>query len=71
MTDAIKTQLVNLESTITFQEEAIHKLEQTATTQQLQIQKLEKQLQKLEEHIRNVVPSMTIDPKDDVAPPHY
>ncbi|MEE2960627.1 MAG: SlyX family protein [Myxococcota bacterium] len=71
MTENIKAQLVNLESTSAFQEEAIHKREKTATTQQLQIQKLEQQLGKLEEHIRNAIPSMTVDPKDDVPPPHY
>ena len=71
MNDDIQSHLVSLESTIAFQEEAIQKLEKTATAQQLQLQKLERQLGNIEEHLRTALPSLTVEPENDVPPPHY
>ena len=71
MNDDIQEHLVRLESIIAFQEEAIGKLNETVASHQLQLHNMETKLDKIEEHVRVSLPSLTVDPKDDTPPPHY
>ncbi|MBT6177393.1 MAG: SlyX family protein [Deltaproteobacteria bacterium] len=63
--------IMKLEETVAFQDAIISKLNDTVAEQGLLLHRLESQLKTLDAHVRQAMPSMTVEAKDDVPPPHY
>jgi uncharacterized coiled-coil protein SlyX len=63
--------IMKLEETVAFQDALINKLNDTVAEQGLLLHRLESQLKIMDAHVRQAMPSMTLEANDDVPPPHY
>jgi SlyX protein len=63
--------IVDLESRVAFQEEAIHSLSETLIAQQRTIDSLSRTVEALREHLRALEPTPLHSGKNDPPPPHY
>lgn len=63
--------IIKLEETVAFQDAIISKLNDTVAEQGLALHRVESQLKALDSHVRQAMPSVTVEAKDDVPPPHY
>ena len=67
----IETHFADLESRIAFQEDAIEALNQVIINQQKDIDRLERQVQRLEHMMSQGNEGVTGDPSKEPPPPHY
>jgi len=67
----MKERLEELESRIAFQDSTIQDLSDIVATQQKDIDRLLLAVSDLQEHVRNITPSLVADQADEVPPPHY
>lgn len=63
--------LVELETKLAFQEDTIQKLNDVATLQQKQIDRLSRELEEIKSHLREIMPSLVSSEKEEKPPPHY
>lgn len=72
MTTAVEleSRIVDLEVKLTFNEEMLEQLNRVLYLQQLQIDRMEKELQALREQVRDSQPAQPRNLRDEI-PPHY
>ena len=63
--------LIDLQSRVAFQDDAIHALNRTVARQQQLIDGLQKDLEQLQHHVRALTPDDLPDSGEDPLPPHY
>lgn len=63
--------LIKLEETVAFQDAIINKLNDTVAEHEILMHKLGEKLRRLELHVREAMPALTVAPQDDTPPPHY
>ena len=68
MSDA---RIEELEMRLSFQENALHTMSDEMAKQQLQIETLLNQVERLEKALQTVSPSPLANPADEPPPPHY
>lgn len=71
MDDATESRLIELESRVAFQDDAVRKLEELATEQGQQIYRLTRELEAMKEKLLAVTPSLLARQEDEGPPPHY
>lgn len=73
MTDAsdMRRQVTELETQLAFQEDTLQTLNDIVTRQQLQIDKLEHEVQVLLAQMQQLSDSMRRSPEEEAPPPHY
>lgn len=69
--DGMETRVVELETRLAFQEDAIHHLNQTVAEQQRQIDLLSKRVEQLQQRLQGLSPSPLESDQPDPSPPHY
>ena len=67
----LESRLTELETKISYQDHLIGELNDVVTSQQQQINKLEKALLHLHEHFKQAGSSGLARPDEEVPPPHY
>lgn len=67
----MEERLVELETRLAFQEDAIHHLNQTVADQRRQIEELEQRVEQLKQRLRSVSPSPLEGDQPEPPPPHY
>jgi SlyX protein len=67
----METRVVELETRLAFQEDAIHHLNQTVADQQRQIDVLSKTLEQLKERLQGLSLSPLEGDQPEPPPPHY
>jgi SlyX protein len=67
----MEERLVELETRLAFQEDAIHHLNRTVADQQRLIEALEQRIEQLTERLRNLSPSPLEGDQPEPPPPHY
>ena len=67
----LQESLVDLQSRLAFQEEAINALNLTVARQQRQIDDLVLQLEQLQRHVRALTPPEFLSSGEEPPPPHY
>ncbi len=68
---SVEERLINLESTVAFQDDLLAKLNELVSKQQLELHQLESKLEELRGQLREIQPSMVRDGADEPPPPHY
>lgn len=68
---SVEERLISLESTVAFQEDLLTKLNELVSKQQLELHRLEGQLEELRTQLREIQPSVVRDAADESPPPHY
>ena len=71
MVDDPKTQIVELETRLAFQEHTLQALNDVVTHQQQQIEALVRDIQALKDRLRSAAPSPVGPLEDEKPPPHY
>ncbi|MET0106446.1 MAG: SlyX family protein [Sedimenticola sp.] len=64
-------ELIDLQTRVAFQDDAIQELTLTVTRQQNQISELQTALQQLRQQVKNLTPSQVASPDEETPPPHY
>ena len=67
----MEDRLIELETTIAFQDERVIKLEQIVSQQQLELHQLAEGIERLRKQLVEVAPSLVSDSEDEAGPPHY
>ncbi len=67
----MKERLIELETKISYQEHIIAELNDVVIRQQGQIDQLEKNVRRLQEHLKQPANPDIARPDDEVPPPHY
>jgi uncharacterized coiled-coil protein SlyX len=67
----MEDRLIELETTIAFQDERVIKLEQIVSQQQLELHQLAEGIERLRKQLVEVAPSLVSDSDDEAGPPHY
>lgn len=67
----MQERLVELETKISYQDHTIAELNDVVTCQQQQIDQLEKNVKRLQEHLLQSTSPDIIRPDEEVPPPHY
>lgn len=67
----MEDRLVDLESRVAFQDDAVHKLAATVAAQERQIFRLTKEVELLRAGLTALAPSLLQLPDDEGPPPHY
>lgn len=67
----LESKLIDLESKLAFQDDTIEKLNSVVTQQQVQLDHLNLQVEKLQEWIKNLQPSNIASSSEETPPPHY
>jgi len=68
---SVDEQIIELESRIAFQEDAIDKLSDVIARQEQEILRLEKMVQYLNQQVKTMAENPTRLPQDEAPPPHY
>ena len=63
--------LAELETRVTFQDQTIQELNEVVTRQQVQIDRLAKEVAALRLHLASLAPSAVIPAEEEKPPPHY
>ncbi len=63
--------ITNIEIQLMHHENTIQQLNDVVTRQQMDIEKLQKQILQMTEHVQRMVPSMMRSPEEEEPPPHY
>ncbi|MES9935826.1 MAG: SlyX family protein [Sedimenticola sp.] len=64
-------ELIDLQTRVAFQDDAIQELTLTVTRQQNQISELQTALLQLRQQVKNLTPSQVASPDEETPPPHY
>lgn len=67
----LENRIIELETKISYQEHLLQELNEVITLQQRQIDKLEKSMRRVLDHLKSTQSSGIARPEDDVPPPHY
>lgn len=67
----MENKIIDLESKLAFQDEAIHELNEVITDQQNQLDQLREQIRILELRIANVTQASVLPAGKEPPPPHY
>jgi len=67
----LENRIIELETKISYQDHTIQELNEVVTGQQGQIDQLEKNVNKLSEHLKAQTPSDLARPEEEAPPPHY
>ncbi len=67
----MENRLIELETKISYQDHIIDELNDVVTRQQQQIDRLEKAMKSLNEHLKQAGSSGLARPDEEVPPPHY
>lgn len=62
---------VDLETRISFQEDAIHKISDAVYQQRKQIDAIEERLERIETFIKTLAPLLNAQSHEETPPPHY
>ena len=61
----------NLEAIVALQEDLLGRLDKLVGDQQVALYRLQEEVAKLHDHLRQIDPAAVRDPKDEEPPPHY
>jgi len=67
----MKDCLIELETRISYQDHTIEELNEVVTRQQEQIDRLEKEMKQLRQHLEQSSSTGLARPDEEVPPPHY
>ncbi len=67
----MKDRLIELETRISYQDHTIEELNEVVTRQQEQIDRLEKEMKQLRQHLEQGSSTGLARPDEEVPPPHY
>ena len=67
----MERRIIELETKISYQEHTIQELNDVVTTQQRQIDALEREMKRIRDHLKEASGSQIARPEEDVPPPHY
>ena len=67
----MENRLIELESRVAFQDDALRKLEELATEQAQQLYRMSQELAAVKEKLLAVAPSLLAQQEDEAQPPHY
>lgn len=67
----LENRIIELETKISYQDHTIQELNDVVTSQQQQIDQLEKNVNKLSEHLKTQNTSDLARPEEEAPPPHY
>lgn len=67
----VNARMTELETRLSFQEDAIQQLNEVITRQDRLIQKLERDIASLQAQLKNIAPSLIADASEETPPPHY
>ena len=67
----LENRIIELETKISYQEHLIQELNDVITHQQKQIDALELQMKRIQDHLKNSSSSQIARPEEEVPPPHY
>jgi len=67
----MKDRLIELETKISYQDHIIGELNEVVTRQQSQIDRLEKEMKQLRQHLEQSSSTGLARPDEEVPPPHY
>ena len=71
MSEQTEARLIELESRVAFQDDALRKLDELATEQAQQLFKMSQELKALQEQFKALAPSLLTKQEDEAPPPHY
>ncbi|OOZ37860.1 SlyX family protein [Solemya velesiana gill symbiont] len=64
-------ELIDLQTRLAFQDDAIQELNSTVARQQNQILELQKAIEQLRQQVKTLTPSQVASPDEEAPPPHY
>lgn len=67
----MEERIIELETKISYQDHLIGELNDVVTSQQKQIDKLEKQVRRMEQHLKGLAGSGLARHDEEAPPPHY
>ncbi len=67
----LAARMVEIETRVAFQDQAVQKLNEVVTRQQREIDRLTRELDALRERLRAFAPSPVVPPDEETPPPHY
>jgi SlyX protein len=67
----IENRIIELETKVSYQDHTIQELNEVVIQQQQQIDQLEKNVNKILEHLKALNPSDLARPEEEAPPPHY
>lgn len=67
----MEERLIELETKISYQEHIIGELNEVVTEQQRQIDRMEKELKRIQTHLKGISGSGLARPDEEAPPPHY
>lgn len=67
----LAARVVELETRVAFQDQAMQELNEAVTRQQREIDRLARELDALRERLRALAPSPVVPPDEETPPPHY
>jgi len=67
----MENRIIELETKISYQEHLLQELNEVITSQQRQIDSLEKEVRRIREYLKQVHTSDIARPEEDIPPPHY
>jgi len=67
----LENHIIELETKLSYQEHIIQELNDVITHQQKQIDTLELQMKRIQDHLKNSTQSQIARPEEEVPPPHY
>jgi SlyX protein len=67
----MEQRVVDLESRVAFQDDALEQLNRVVHEQQLQIDRLAKELDTVKQQLRALAPTLVAAPDEETPPPHY
>ncbi len=71
MENRMEERLIELESRVAFQDDALRKLEELATEQAQQLYRMSQELAAVKEQLKASAPSLLARQEDETPPPHY
>ncbi|ATX82854.1 SlyX protein [Mariprofundus ferrinatatus] len=67
----MEKRIIELETKISYQDHIISELDDVVTSQQKQIEKLEKEMKRVQAHLKALTSSGLAHPDEESPPPHY
>ena len=67
----MEERLIELETKISYQDHIIGELNEVVTSQQQQIERLEKEMKRIHSHLKALNSSGLARPDEEIPPPHY
>lgn len=67
----MEKRIIELETKISYQEHLMQELNDVITRQQKQIDALEVQIKRFQDHLKHATSSQIARPEEEIPPPHY